>query len=141
MPKASKCVLKPTAKAADLAASSVAPSDSEQPPTSKQAPKAHQIYWNGARTERLLDWLEENPEDHQKLFSNSSKDAKEEVQCKCVAKGTKSEFPKMIATSVFSVDDAANVHADFCSNPVNYTKSIDNDITWWVFHLYPCSIW
>jgi hypothetical protein len=28
--------------------------------------------------ERLLNWLEENPEDCQKLFSDSSKDAKEE---------------------------------------------------------------
>ena len=141
MLKASKCVQKPTAKAADRAASSVAPSVSEQPPTSKQAPKAHWIYWNGARMEWLLDWLEENPEDRQKLFSNSSKNAKEEGWCKHVVTGTKSEFHKMIATFVFSVDNNPNVCMDFCSNPVNYMKSIDNYIIWWVFHLYPCYVW
>ncbi|KAH9974182.1 hypothetical protein BGW80DRAFT_1128570, partial [Lactifluus volemus] len=77
----------------------------------------------------LLNWLEENPEDRQKLFSDSSKDAKEEGRRRRVVKGTKSEFHKMMATAVFSVNDDANIRADFRSNPVNYTKSIDNYIT------------
>ena len=42
----------------------------------------------------------------------------------------------MIATSVFSVDDDTNIHADFHSNPVNYTKSVDNYITRLVFFVY-----
>ena len=134
--KSSKCIWKPTAKAADPTANTVATSDSEQPQTSKQAPKACQIHWNMARTEWLLDWLEENPEDHQKLFSDSSKDAKDEGRCKCMAKSTKSEFHKMIATSVFSVNDDTNICADFHSNPVNYTKSVDNYITQLVFFNY-----
>jgi hypothetical protein len=46
--------------------------------TAKQTSKARQISWTPARTERLLDWLDENPVDQQKLFSDSSKDAKEE---------------------------------------------------------------
>jgi hypothetical protein len=83
--------------------------------------------------ERLLNWLEENPEDCQKLFSDSSKDAKEEGWCRRVAKGIKSKFHKMMATAVFSVDDDTNIRADFHSNPVNYTKSIDNHITWYVY--------
>jgi hypothetical protein len=127
--KASKRIRKPTAKAADLTTNTVATSNSEQPQTGKQAPKTRQIHWSVARTERLLDWLEENPEDRQKLFSDSSKDAKDEGRRKRVAKGTKSEFHKMIATSVFSVDNDPNVHADFHSNPINYTKSVDNYIT------------
>ena len=131
--KSSKRIRKPTAKAADPTANTVATSDSEQPQTSKQAPKARRIHWNVARTERLLDWLEENPEDRQKLFSDSSKDAKDEGRRKRVAKSTKSEFHKMIATSVFSVDDDTNIRADFHSNPVNYTKSVDNYITRLVF--------
>jgi hypothetical protein len=45
----------------------------------------------------------------------------------------KSEFHKMIAVAVFSVDDDTNIRVDFCSNPVNYTKSIDNYITRLVF--------
>ena len=79
--------------------------------------------------EWLLDWLEENPEDHQKLYSDSSKDAKEEGQCKHVAKGMKSKFYKLIATFVFSINDGANICADFHSNIVNYMKSVDNYIT------------
>ena len=134
--KSSKRIRKPTAKAADPTANTVATSDSEQPQTSKQAPKAHQIHWNVARTERLLNWLEENPEDRQKPFSDSSKDAKDEGRRKCVAKSTKSEFHKMIATSVFSVDDDTNIHADFHSNPVNYMKSVDNYIMRLVFFIY-----
>ena len=128
--KASKHIQKLTAKAANLTTNTVATSDSEQPQTSKQAPKTHQIHWSIAGMEWLLNWLEENPEDHQKLFSDSSKDAKEEGQHKHVAKGTKSEFHKMIATSVFSVDNDTNVCADFHSNPINYMKSVDNYITW-----------
>ncbi|KAF8225153.1 hypothetical protein L208DRAFT_1506971 [Tricholoma matsutake] len=60
--------------------------------------------WTPARTEHLLDWLEENPVDRQKLFSDSTKDAKDEGRQKHVSKGTKSEFHKMIATFVFSAD-------------------------------------
>jgi hypothetical protein len=91
--------------------------------------------------ERLLDWLEENPEDCQKLFSDSSKDSKDEGRHKHVAKSIKSEFHKMIATSVFSVDDDTNIHADFHSNPVNYIKSVDNYITQLVFfRLHPYSM-
>ena len=131
--KSSKRTRKPTTKAADPTANTVTTSDSEQPQTSKQAPKARRIHWNVARTEWLLDWLEENPEDRQKLFSDSSKDAKEEGWRKRVAKSTKSEFHKMIAVAVFSVDDDTNIRVDFHSNPVNYTKSIDNYITRLVF--------
>ena len=92
----------------------------------KQASKTRRIFWTAVRTEQLLDWLEENPEDCQKLFSDSSKDAKDEGRWKHMAKGTKSEFHKKIATFVFSVDSDADVHADSLFNTNNYTKSVDN---------------
>ena len=63
-----------------------------------------------------MDWLEENPEDCQKLFSNSSKDAKDEGRRKHVAKSSKSEFHRMIAAAVFSVDPDPNIRADFRDN-------------------------
>ena len=78
--------------------------------------------------ELLLDWLEENPEDRQKLFSDSSKDAKDKGQRKHVAKSSKSEFHRMIAAAVFSVNPNPNIRADFHDNPINYTKSVDNYI-------------
>ena len=62
----------------------------------------------------------------QKKFSDSTKDAKDEGQRKRVAKGTKSEFHKLIATFVFTVDADKEVQEDFAANPGNYTKSVDN---------------
>ena len=83
-------------------------SDEEEDATSQLQPakvrRLMRISWTTARTERLLDWLEENPVDRQKLFSDSTKDAKDEGRRKRVAKGTKSEFHKLIAIYVFSVD-------------------------------------
>jgi hypothetical protein len=62
------------------------------------------ISWTTTRMVWLLDWLEENPVDRQKLFSDSTKDAKDEGRRKRIAKGTKSEFHKLIAIYVFSID-------------------------------------
>lgn len=94
------------------------------------------ISWTTARTERLLDWLEENPVDRQKLFSDSTKDAKDEGRRKRVAKGTKSEFHKLIAIFVFSVDADKGVRDDFAVNSGNYTKSVDNYLGRYVFRFY-----
>ena len=88
--------------------------------------KIHCISWMTSRTEQLLEWLEENSSDHQKLFSDSSKDVKNEGQQKCIAKSTKSEFYKLIAIFVFSVNTDKEVQADLAANTINYTKSVDN---------------
>ena len=64
--------------------------------------------------------------DQHKLFSDSTKDAKDEGQRKCVAKGIKSEFHRLMAVSVFSVDADKDVQDDFAVNSGNYTKSVDN---------------
>jgi hypothetical protein len=74
--------------------------------------------------------LEENPGNHQKFFSDSSKDAKDEGQQKCVVKSTKAKFHKLIATFVFSADHDPNVHAHFTANTATYVKSVDNYIAW-----------
>ena len=119
-----------------------APLDSsdEEDTTSQLLPaKAHRmmhISWTTAQTEWLLDWLEENPVNWQKLFSDSTKDAKDEGWQKHVAKGTKSEFHKLIAFFVFSVDVDKEVWDDFAVNGGNYTKSIDNYLGQYIFFLY-----
>ena len=137
MPKP-KHTRKQMAKALHLDSESSSDSEEPGPQSSKRPPKACCILWTVARTEWLLDWLDENPKDHQKLFSDSSKNAKNEGQRKRVAKGTKSEFHKIIATFVFSVDPDPDIHADFAINTINYTKSVDNYIIRWVvfFKLY-----
>ena len=114
---------KPSSKAAESAALDITDNDED---TGRQTTKTRRTSWTPARTERLLDWLEENPAYHQKLFSDSTKDAKDEGRRKHVSKGTKSEFHKMIVTFVFSADVDAIVRADFTVNPGNYTKSVDN---------------
>ena len=121
-PALPKRVRKLTLKVAESA-----PTDTtDEEDTAIQRTKIRRTSWTPARTERLLDWLEENPADRQKLFSDSSKDAKDEGRRKRVAKGTKSEFHKLIATYVFSVDANKDVRADFVVNVGNYTKSVDN---------------
>ena len=122
-PTGSKRARKPSSKLADA---SLLSEDEEVQEDTKQRTKVCRTSWTTSRTEHLLDWLEENPADRQKLFSNSTKDAKDEGRRKRVAKGTKSEFHKMIATHVFSVDENDAVQADFAVNTINYTKSVDN---------------
>jgi hypothetical protein len=124
---APKRARKPSSKATEYAPINF--SDEEDATSQPQPAKARRmmrISWTTARTERLLDWLEENPVDRQKLFSDSTKDAKDEGRRKRVAKGTKSEFHKLIAIFVFSVDVDKGVRDDFAVNSGNYVKSVDN---------------
>ena len=74
--------------------------------------------------------------DRQKLFSDSTKDAKDEGRRKRVAKGTKSEFHKLIAIYVFSVDTDNRVRDDFAVNGGNYKKSVDNYLGRYAFSLF-----
>jgi hypothetical protein len=129
MPKGTKRSRKPSAKAASSS------SESGSSGRTGKCPKAHRVVWNAARIEALLDWLEEHPVERQKLFSDSSKDAKDEGRHKRVAKGSKSEFHRMIADTVFSVDPDSTIRADFSDNPSNYVKSVDNLIIRNVFFL------
>jgi hypothetical protein len=119
-PKGSKRSRKPSAKAVS--------SSSESSGGTGKRPKTRRIVWNTGRTEALLDWLDEHPVERHKLFSDSSKDAKDEGRRKRVAKSSKSEFHKMIADAVFSVDDDSAVRDDYGINPSNYVKSVDNYI-------------
>jgi hypothetical protein len=128
---APKRARKPSSKVTESAQNPLIDSSGEEDDTSQPLQPAKvrrtiRISWTTARTERLLDWLEENPVDRHKLFSDSTKDAKDEGRRKRVAKGTKSEFHKLIAIFVFSVDADKDVRDDFAANSGNYTKSVDN---------------
>ncbi|KAH9051039.1 hypothetical protein EDB87DRAFT_1550656, partial [Lactarius vividus] len=91
--------------------------------------KGSQVLWDDARTDRLVDWLEDNPMDHQKLFSDSSHDAKKENQPHCVAKGSKSAFHAKMAEYIFSVDTDPKVHEEIKGDMKKYTKAVENQIT------------
>lgn len=79
-----------------------------------------------SRTDRLIDWLEQNVADRQKLFSDSSQDAKSEGRKQRVANGSKSKYHQLIATAVFSVDADAKVREDYEASPTKYIKAIEN---------------
>jgi hypothetical protein len=140
-PSGPKRTRKPSSKVTESAP--IDSSDEEdatsQPPATGKVRRMMRISWTTARTERLLDWLEENPVDRQKLFSDSTKDAKDEGRRKRVAKGTKSEFHKLIAFFVFSVDADKEVREDFAVNGGNYTKSVDNYLGRYAFIFLPFS--
>ncbi|KAH9172101.1 hypothetical protein EDB89DRAFT_1851580, partial [Lactarius sanguifluus] len=88
------------------------------------------VQWDNLCTDQLVDWLEDNPEDHQKLFSDLSHDAKKENRPCRVAKGSKSTFHVKMAEYIFSVDVDARVHVDVKEDIKKYSKAVENWITY-----------
>ncbi|KAH9074350.1 hypothetical protein EDB83DRAFT_2516142 [Lactarius deliciosus] len=97
--------------------------------TPETVKKGSRVQWDNLRTERLVDWLEDNPEDRQKLFSDSSHDAKNENRPHHVAKGSKSVFYIKMAKYIFSVDGDVGVHAEVKEDVKKYSKAVENRIT------------
>jgi hypothetical protein len=103
---------------------------SEVDAEAQEAPeKGSQVLWDDLCTDWLVDWLEDNPEDRQKLFSDSSHDAKKENRARCVAKGAKSAFHVKMAEYVFSVDADPKVCKDVKEDIKKYSKAVENRIT------------
>ncbi|KAH9024121.1 hypothetical protein EDB84DRAFT_1238971, partial [Lactarius hengduanensis] len=92
--------------------------------------KGSRVQWDDPRTEQLVDWLEDNPEDRQKLFSDSSHDTKQENRPRRVAKGSKSTFHTKMADYIFSVDVDARVRVDVKEDVKKYSKAVENRITY-----------
>jgi hypothetical protein len=81
------------------------------------------------RTERLLDYLDANPDVAIKLFGDSTQTAKQEGCSKMTAKLNKGVAYLQVADGIFSIDDDPGVRADFATNPNKYAKAVDNYIT------------
>lgn len=94
------------------------------------APGVPRIYWDKdtSRTERLLDWLTNNPDDRHKLFSDSTQVANEEGRPKKKAKTSKAQYYAKMAHAVFSVDADAKVREHFKSSPGRYARTVENYI-------------
>ena len=71
----------------------------------KQEAKKPHISWTGTHIDRVIDWMENNPVDHQKLFSDLTQAAKDKNHKKVIGKTSKSHFHEKIAHYVFSVDE------------------------------------
>ncbi|KAJ7233813.1 hypothetical protein C8J57DRAFT_1532137 [Mycena rebaudengoi] len=89
------------------------------------------IYWDKdtSRTERLLDWLDNNPADRQKLFSDSTKDASKEGRKARKASGAKTIYYTKIADAVFSVDADPAVREAFKKDSTPYVRSVENYVS------------
>ena len=67
------------------------------------------VKWDANRMNCLLDQLDQNLDDHNRLFSDSTAAAKEEGCAKVTAKGTKNHYYAAMAKAVF---DCAAEDAD-----------------------------
>ena len=92
----------------------------------KSAPR---VLWNSKRTDLLVEWLENNVEDCQRLFSDSAQDAREEHRRPRTAKSVKTSFHVKIAAYIFSVDEDTKVRDDLKAHGAKrYAKSVENRI-------------
>lgn len=103
--------------------------DKEDSPSGSKG-GALRIMWNLPRTDRLVEWLENNVEDRQRLFSDSAHDAKEEQRRPRTARSGKTNFHIKMADYIFSVDEDPKVRDDVRENGAKgYAKAVENRIT------------
>lgn len=87
------------------------------------------ITWNLPCTEHLVQWLEDNVEDHQRLFSDLAQDAKDEKCHTRVAKSEKGTFYTKMADYIFSADNNVKIQDQMkIKGPQIYAKVIENRI-------------
>ena len=103
-------------------------SDNEDPPVTDKA--TQRVKWNDQRTDRLVQWLENNPEDRQRLFSDSAQDAKEQNRRCRTAKNPKTSFHIKMAEYIFSVDEDPKTRDDLrgVNGTKKYSKAVENCI-------------
>jgi hypothetical protein len=117
------------------------PSKALRPPRSKKVALANdadlenfagrrlRVDWNDLRTNRLLDWLDDHPEDRNRLFSDSTAAAKEEKRPKVTAKGSKNRYHVAMAKAVFDCEEEDDDMREWYRNePAKFTSSLSNYI-------------
>ena len=116
---------KPSSKARGWAKQT---SDDDEDTTSDLKAVSH-VAWNEQRTEQLVEWLENNVKERQRLFSDSAQDTKEEKRRPCTARSGKTHFHIKMAEYIFSVDESAKIRDDLRENGVaKFVKAVKNRI-------------
>lgn len=88
------------------------------------------IIWNVKRTDRLVEWLENNVEDRQQLFSGLAQDTKGENRRRRMTKNVKTSFHIKMAEYIFLADEDARVRDDLKAHGAKrYAKAVENHIT------------
>ena len=123
---------KPTSKRGKAKAPTVAPPDSHRDDEEVEildtrSSKRLVVKWDEDRTNRLLDWLDQNPDDRNRLFSDSTVAAKQEGRCKVTAKGNKARYHEALAKAVFgSPDEESSLRDWYLKEPGKFTSSVLN---------------
>jgi hypothetical protein len=120
---------KPPSKTCSGQAKKIVDEDEDDGPVADSKSRIQHVSWNLPCTDQLIEWLEDNIEDRQKLFSDLAQDAKEENHCHCTAKGSKTCFHVKMAHYIFSVDENVRIRDDVKVNGANdYAKIVENCI-------------
>jgi len=100
----------------------------DAPAADPKAPNC--VTWNSLRTDRLVEWLKNNVEDCQRLFSDLAQDAKKQKRRILTAKKSgKTDFHVKMANYIFSVNNNMKVRDDLRVNRVvKYAKAVKNRI-------------
>jgi len=103
------------------------PPPSAGPPVSTgPAPKVPAIYWdkNSSRTARLIEWCKINEEARRKIFSDSTKDAKEEGRTRQQMNKQKNTYYQQLAVAIFDNDEDPKVREYLRAHPTAFTQPI-----------------
>ena len=103
--------------------------EEDAPAADPKAPNC--VTWNSLHTDCLVEWLENNVEDRQRLFSDLAQDAKKQKCCILTAKKSgKTNFHVKMANYIFLVDNNMKVRDDLRVNGVvKYAKAVKNRIS------------
>jgi len=86
-----------------------------------------QVEWNNTRTDHLLDWLDQNPDDRNRLFSDSTTAAKEQNRHKVTAKGSKNRYYLALAKAVFDCkEEDIEMRAWYLKEPAKFSSSLSS---------------
>jgi len=120
---------KPSAKRGKAKAPTAAASESDEEVEvlETRSSKRLVVKWDEDRTNRLLDWLDQNPDDRNRLFSDSTAAAKQEGRRKVTAKGNKARYHEALAKAVFgSPDEEPSLRDWYLKEPGKFTTSVLN---------------
>ena len=90
------------------------------------------IFWRDSldphRTDRFIDWLDQNPTDWHELFSDSIQDANAEGRRTDSGKTAKAAYHRRIAEHVFSNDKNPAYVLQYRMYPEKFQKSVADHI-------------
>ena len=95
--------------------------------TESFAGRCLQVQWDNMRTNHLLDWLDQNPDDCNRLFSDLTAAAKEQNHCKVTTKGSKNHYYLALAKAVFDCkEEDIKMRAWYLKEPTKFSSSLSS---------------